>query len=63
MVSFDNRRTAIPDIGPGATAVCEVLVDAPQPAGMYTLTFDLVQEGICWFAQRGFKTDRLSCER
>jgi 2-polyprenyl-3-methyl-5-hydroxy-6-metoxy-1,4-benzoquinol methylase len=63
MVSFDNRRTAIPDIGPGATAVCEVLVDAPEPAGMYTLTFDLVQEGICWFAQRGFRTDRLSCER
>lgn len=63
IVAFDNRRTAIPDIEPGATAACEVLVDAPQTGGTYAVTFDLVQEGICWFAQRGFKTDRVSCER
>jgi SAM-dependent methyltransferase len=63
IVAFDNRRTAIPDIEPGATAVCEVLVDAPRPDGRYAMTFDLVQEGICWFAQRGFKTDNVSCER
>jgi len=63
MVAFDNRRTAIPDIEPGATAVCEVLVDAHHPSGMYTVTFDLVQEGICWFAQRGFTTDAVICER
>ena len=63
IVAFDNRRTAVPDIEPGATVACEVLVDAPQPAGTYVVTFDLVQEGICWFAQRGFKTDSVSCER
>jgi SAM-dependent methyltransferase len=63
IVAFDNRRTAVPDIEPGATVACEVVVDAPQPGGTYGVTFDLVQEGICWFAQRGFKTDSVSCER
>jgi SAM-dependent methyltransferase len=54
LVTFDGRRTAIPDIRPGATERCAVLVDAPPEPGEYVVTIDLVQEGLCWFAQRGF---------
>lgn len=55
LVVFDGRRTPIPDIRPGSTTTCAVLVDVPSDPGEYVVAVDLVHEGLCWFAQRGFQ--------
>lgn len=59
LVSFDGRRTAIPDIRPGSTMTCAIVVEAPAEPGDYVVTLDLVQEGLCWFAQRGFEGEEI----
>jgi len=49
-VVWDGTRTALgADIAPGATATVSARVTAPPTAGTYTLTFDLVREGVSWF--------------
>jgi SAM-dependent methyltransferase len=53
-VAFDNRRTPIPDVRPGSTTRCGVVVDLPDEPAAYEVRFDLVQEGLCWFEERGF---------
>jgi hypothetical protein len=60
LVAFDNRRSLIPDVRPGTTTPCTITVDVPAAPGDYVLTLDLVQEGICWFADRGFASDEVS---
>lgn len=54
MVSFDNRRTPIPDVRPGTTTRAVIVVDVPAGPGEYLVSLDLVHEGLCWFAQKGF---------
>jgi hypothetical protein len=52
-VAFDNPRTGLAQfVAPGRThvAVVEVPLDAP---GDYAIEFDLVQEAVTWFAERG----------
>jgi SAM-dependent methyltransferase len=57
-VPDDGRAYLTRTLQPGAT--CDVLLDvqAPQSAGEYTLEVDLVQERVCWFAERGSPTAR-----
>jgi hypothetical protein len=57
---WDGIRTALPsDVAPGATITLTATVLAPAfdlPRGAFdavTLTFDLVREGIAWFASLG----------
>jgi SAM-dependent methyltransferase len=59
LVAFDNRRTPLPDVRPGATAASVVVVDVPGAPGDYRVVLDLVHEGICWFAHKGFEGDQL----
>jgi SAM-dependent methyltransferase len=37
----------------GESAEVEVRFRAPEPAGRYVIRLDMLQEEICWFAQRG----------
>ncbi|HZP95167.1 MAG TPA: N-acetylmuramoyl-L-alanine amidase [Candidatus Limnocylindria bacterium] len=51
---WDGARTALPtDVQPGQSIALVATVKAPATAGTYTLTFDLVQEGVTWFSGQG----------
>lgn len=56
----DDGRARLPhDLAPGQTGAAELAVTAPETPGTYFLEIDLVQEKICWFAQRGSQTTRV----
>jgi SpoIID/LytB domain protein len=49
-VVWDGARTALPaDVAPNASTQVNAKVTAPAAGGAYTLTVDLVREGIGWF--------------
>jgi 2-polyprenyl-3-methyl-5-hydroxy-6-metoxy-1,4-benzoquinol methylase len=56
----DDGRTIVPDgLGPGESAVIDITVTAPLRPGRHILELDLVEEGVCWFAERGSPTSRI----
>jgi hypothetical protein len=57
VVVADGHRTLLPStIAPGTRSVVPVRVVAPVSPGEYVLEFDLVHEGVRWFA-RGARVD------
>src|SRR5919204_3430536 len=53
-VVWDGLRTPLTaDVAPGATATTNVKVATPSAGGTYTLTVDLVREGIGWMGSTG----------
>jgi SpoIID/LytB domain protein len=53
-VVWDGIRNPLPsDVAVGAAASVTAQVRTPDKAGSYTLTFDLVREGVAWFGQLG----------
>lgn len=56
----DDGRARLPhDLAPGQTGEAVLEVTAWESPGTYLLQIDLVQEKICWFAQRGSVTARV----
>lgn len=56
----DDGRARLPhDLAPGQGGDARLEVTAPEQPGEYLLEIDLVQEKICWFAQRGSPTARV----
>ena len=56
-VVWDGLRTPLAaDVAPNATATIQARVIAPSAPGTYTLTFDLVREGVAWFGSLGSTT-------
>jgi hypothetical protein len=52
-VVFDGARTLLPrDLAPGDSVELDADVMAPKERGKYEVQFDLVQEGVAWFADR-----------
>ena len=52
-VGEEGRRSVLAvDLAPGSSFVFKSLIAAPWEAGSYLLRFDLVEEGVLWFAQR-----------
>jgi O-antigen ligase len=50
----DGPRTRLPhDVGPGQTVELPAEVRAPAAEGRYMLAWDMVQEGMGWFSDRG----------
>ncbi len=61
LVLWDGARTKLPaDVGPGASATVQAAVLFPTTVGTYTLRFDLVQEGVAWFSQKGVATGNVT---
>jgi SAM-dependent methyltransferase len=56
----DDGRARLPrTVAPGDSIEVALTITAPGEAGHYLLEIDLVQEKICWFAQKGSPTLRL----
>ncbi len=54
LVDFDWLRVGFEeDVEPGSRAVIEVDLPAIEHAGIYEVDFDVVIEGVTWFANRG----------
>ena len=58
-VADDGRARLPADVPPGSQVEVGLIVRAPATAGEYVLEVDLVQERICWFAERGSPTARI----
>ncbi len=56
VLSWDDGRAWLPNLGPGESAAVDIEVAAPVQSGPATLQLDLVAEGIAWFSQRGCGT-------
>ncbi|MDQ2953212.1 MAG: SpoIID/LytB domain-containing protein, partial [Chloroflexota bacterium] len=53
-VVWDGVRTPlVADVAPGASATVTARVTTPLTGGAYTLTLDLVREGVAWFGTIG----------
>jgi GT2 family glycosyltransferase/3'-phosphoadenosine 5'-phosphosulfate sulfotransferase (PAPS reductase)/FAD synthetase len=53
-ILFDGIRTPLPrGVVPGGDIVLDAAVVTPSQPGEYSLEFDMVQEGISWFKDRG----------
>lgn len=54
MAILDDQRAEPPQaVPPGAAATVEFTLRAPTAVGRRRLEFDLVHDGVCWFADRG----------
>ncbi len=59
MAIFDDARARLPRaIKPGESFEVPLKVQAPGEPGEYLLEVDLVQEFVCWFAEKGSSTGR-----
>ncbi len=60
LLRLDDGRANLPkDLEPGQTAVVDLVIQAPAKPGSYVLELDMVEEGVCWFGDRGSPTRRL----
>jgi hypothetical protein len=51
---FEGRRTELPaDVPPGGVLEVVAMARGPDAAGAYRLRWDLVQEHVTWFSERG----------
>ena len=57
-VADDGRAYLPKTVAPGETVSVELQVQAPEAPGAYLVDVDLVQERVCWFAERGSRTAR-----
>jgi hypothetical protein len=56
----DDGRACLPEtLAPGDSCEVALTVQAPMQEGDHLLEVDLVQERVCWFAQRGSPTSRV----
>ncbi len=54
LLPIQDQRTSLPrDIPFGATVNLYANVTAPRVAGSYTLTLDMIDEGVTWFYEQG----------
>jgi hypothetical protein len=58
-VHDDGRGAVLRDLLPGGTAEFSLTVNAPKNPGDYILEFDMLQEGVSWFALTGSRALRL----
>ncbi|HVO85386.1 MAG TPA: hypothetical protein VMU60_13260 [Syntrophobacteria bacterium] len=53
LTGFDDRIPLPYDLSPGESSQMDVYVEAPNERGDYVLEFDMVQEQVYWFHDRG----------
>ena len=60
VVSDDGRALLPHAVRPSETVEISLTVRAPESPGAYLIEFDLVQEHVCWFAQKGSPVARVA---
>ena len=61
IIAVDVDRAHLPyDIKPNQEAVLEINLKAPSTPGDYILEYDMVQEAVAWFKDKGSKTAQLN---
>jgi hypothetical protein len=59
-IVFDGERTLLScDLGPGNEVLLKSSVRVPEFPGSYVLEFDMVQEFVSWFKDKGASTFRI----
>jgi len=54
LADFEGLRTDLPaDVPPGRETRVDATVEAPRAAGAYRLRWDVVEEEVTWFSERG----------
>ena len=60
MIVLDGARTPLPnDFGPNKEVVLDANVKTPDQAGEYICEFDMVQESVVWFKDKGSNTAKI----
>jgi Methyltransferase domain len=64
ILRWDGLRTPLPidNVKAGQSVTVDMLVEAPHETGKHTLVLTLVQEGECWFEDKGFLPARVEVE-
>jgi hypothetical protein len=63
LVQYEGRRTDLPvDVPPGGVIQVIGIVQAPAATGTYRLSWDLVQENVTWFSERGIAVGEQSID-
>ncbi|HLZ47942.1 MAG TPA: hypothetical protein VKR80_04760, partial [Candidatus Limnocylindria bacterium] len=63
VVVWDGTRTPLAaDVPPSASTQIAASVTTPTAPGAYTLTFDLVREGVAWFGSLGSQTAKVPAQ-
>jgi|GEM_PF-7049099 len=63
VVIFDGARTNLPaDLAPGNSVTLNANVTPPTTSGTWTLRWDMVQEYVTWFSERGAPTNNVSVQ-
>jgi SAM-dependent methyltransferase len=58
----DEARGNLPyDLAPGAAAKLSLALRAPEQGGDYRIELDMLQEAVCWFADRGSPRTAIRC--
>lgn len=54
---YDGIRTRLkkPELSPGAIIEQQIVIGTPYNLGEYRLVLTMVQEGVCWFENSGFR--------
>lgn len=55
-VVWDGLRTSLSGMAVNEVRTIAVKVQAPSAIGTYTIRYDIVQEGVAWFSDRGMQT-------
>ena len=58
-IADDGRSLLVQTLAAGESCNVVVTIHAPNEPGSYVLEIDLVQERVCWFAERGSRTVRV----
>ncbi|MBU1338932.1 MAG: hypothetical protein KKD56_07690 [Acidobacteria bacterium] len=63
MLHFENRRYPLPErVEPGQAVSLDITLQAPLDHGRYRIEFDVVEEGIAWFRDRGSASLKIGLE-
>lgn len=62
VVQEDSRADLAESLPPGAETELTIVVTAPEAPGSYFLEFDMLEEGVAWFASRGCPAVRVAVD-
>ena len=56
LIEYDMPRTSLSKINPFNDSIFPMNISRPSQPGEYIIVIDLVEEGVCWFSDKGNET-------